>query len=178
MLAILDGTLTDASEARIPATDDGFLRGDGAFEVIRLYGGRPFALDDHLARLSRSAANLRLPLDADAIRAVCSVFVPPWMPSSRSGRGTPSSSTKTVLSSSSWCWPVWTSTSSARSRSRVDTAAAFTNCGRFPMTVRTRKGQAETPSSCSMYARIRAAAAWLSGPGVSGSAVPSMLAIG
>ena len=69
MLAILDGTLTDASEARIPATDDGFLRGDGAFEVIRLYGGRPFALEDHLARLSSSAANLRLPIDADAIRA-------------------------------------------------------------------------------------------------------------
>jgi branched-chain amino acid aminotransferase len=69
MLAILDGTLTDASEARIPATDDGFLRGDGAFEVIRLYGGRPFALADHLARLSNSAANLRLPLDLDAIRA-------------------------------------------------------------------------------------------------------------
>jgi branched-chain amino acid aminotransferase len=69
MLAILDGNLTDASEARIPATDDGFLRGDGAFEVIRLYGGRPFALDDHLARLANSAANLRLPLDPDAIRA-------------------------------------------------------------------------------------------------------------
>ena len=69
MLAILDGTLTDASEARIPATDDGFLRGDGVFEVVRLYAGRPFALDDHLARLANSAANLRLPLDADAIRA-------------------------------------------------------------------------------------------------------------
>jgi branched-chain amino acid aminotransferase len=69
MLAILDGTLTDASEARIPVTDDGFLRGDGVFEVIRLYGGRPYALDDHLARLGNSAANLRLPLAADAIRA-------------------------------------------------------------------------------------------------------------
>jgi branched-chain amino acid aminotransferase len=69
MLAILDGALTDASEARIPVTDDGFLRGDGAFEVIRLYGGRPFALDDHLARLSNSAANLRLPIEPEAIRA-------------------------------------------------------------------------------------------------------------
>jgi branched-chain amino acid aminotransferase len=69
MLAILDGTLGDASEARIPASDDGFLRGDGVFEVIRLYGGRPFALDDHLARIANSAANLRLPLDVDAIRA-------------------------------------------------------------------------------------------------------------
>jgi branched-chain amino acid aminotransferase len=69
MLAILDGTLGDASEARIPANDDGFLRGDGVFEVIRLYGGRPYALDDHLARIVNSAANLRLPLDVDTIRA-------------------------------------------------------------------------------------------------------------
>jgi branched-chain amino acid aminotransferase len=69
MLAILDGTIMDAAQARIPATDDGFLRGDGVFEVIRLYGGRPFALDDHLARLGNSAANLRLPVDLDAVRA-------------------------------------------------------------------------------------------------------------
>src|SRR5205823_5802936 len=38
-------------------------------EVIRLYGGRPFALDDHLARMERSAAGLRLPVDVDALRA-------------------------------------------------------------------------------------------------------------
>ena len=69
MLAILDGTVTDASQAQIPATDDGFLRGDGVFEVMRLYGGRLFALDDHLTRLGRSAANLRLPIDLDAVRA-------------------------------------------------------------------------------------------------------------
>jgi branched-chain amino acid aminotransferase len=69
MLAILDGTVTDASQTQIPATDDGFLRGDGVFEVMRLYGGRPFALDDHLTRLARSAANLRLPIDAEAVRA-------------------------------------------------------------------------------------------------------------
>jgi branched-chain amino acid aminotransferase len=69
MLAILDGTVSDASQARIPVADDGFLRGDGVFEVIRLYAGRPFALDDHLARLANSAANLRLPLDLEAVRA-------------------------------------------------------------------------------------------------------------
>jgi branched-chain amino acid aminotransferase len=69
MLAILDGTISEASEARIPADDEGFLRGDGVFEVIRLYGGRPFALDDHLARIQRSAANLRLPIDVDAVRS-------------------------------------------------------------------------------------------------------------
>jgi branched-chain amino acid aminotransferase len=69
MLAILDGNVGDASQASIPVTDEGLLRGDGVFEVIRLYGGRPFALDDHLARLQRSAGNLRLPLDVDAVRA-------------------------------------------------------------------------------------------------------------
>ena len=45
-----------AGEARIPVTDEGLLRGDGVFEVVRLYGGRPFALDEHLERLARSAA--------------------------------------------------------------------------------------------------------------------------
>src|SRR5262245_57260123 len=69
MLAILDGAVMPASEAVIPATDEGLLRGDGGFEVIRLYGGRPFALDDHLARMASSAANLRLPLDVDAVGA-------------------------------------------------------------------------------------------------------------
>jgi branched-chain amino acid aminotransferase len=58
-----------AAEATIPATDEGLLRGDGVFEVIRVYDGRPFALEQHLARLERSAFNLRLPLDVEAVRA-------------------------------------------------------------------------------------------------------------
>ncbi len=59
-LACLDGRVMPAGEATIPATDEGLLRGDGVFEVIRVYDGRPFALRDHLDRLERSAANLRL----------------------------------------------------------------------------------------------------------------------
>ena len=59
-LACVDGSFMPAHEATIPATDEGLLRGDGAFEVIRVYDGRPFAVPDHLDRIERSAANLRL----------------------------------------------------------------------------------------------------------------------
>jgi branched-chain amino acid aminotransferase len=59
-LACLDGKVMPADEAVIPVTDDGFLRGDGVFEVIRVYDGRAFALGAHLDRLESSAANLRL----------------------------------------------------------------------------------------------------------------------
>jgi branched-chain amino acid aminotransferase len=68
-LASLDGALVDESQAVIPATDEGLLRGDGVFEVMRLYDSRPFAIEDHLARMESSAANLRLPLDAAAVRS-------------------------------------------------------------------------------------------------------------
>jgi len=68
-LASLDGVVLPAAEARVPATDEGLLRGDGVFEVVRLYGGRPYALDAHLERLQRSADNLRLPIVLDAVRA-------------------------------------------------------------------------------------------------------------
>jgi branched-chain amino acid aminotransferase len=62
-LACLDGLITPAAEATLPVTDEGFLRGDGVFEVVRVYDGRPFALADHLDRIERSAANLRLGYD-------------------------------------------------------------------------------------------------------------------
>jgi branched-chain amino acid aminotransferase len=59
-LASLDGVIAPAGETTIPATDEGFLRGDGVFEVIRVYDGVPFALQEHLTRLGRSTTNLRL----------------------------------------------------------------------------------------------------------------------
>jgi branched-chain amino acid aminotransferase len=63
-LALLDGVVARADDTVIPATDDGLLRGDGAFEVIRVYDGRPFALASHLDRLESSAASLMLELPA------------------------------------------------------------------------------------------------------------------
>jgi branched-chain amino acid aminotransferase len=68
-LASLDGEIMPAAEATIPVTDDGLVRGDGAFEVIRIYDGIAYAMDEHLARLERSGRNLRLPVDAEAVRA-------------------------------------------------------------------------------------------------------------
>jgi branched-chain amino acid aminotransferase len=68
-LASLDGEIMPAAEAMIPAGDEGLIRGDGVFEVIRVYEGLPYALEEHLTRLNRSATNLRLPLDAEAVRA-------------------------------------------------------------------------------------------------------------
>jgi len=67
-LASVDGAIGPVEEARIPVADDGVLRGDGAFEVLRVYGGRPFALDDHFARLGRTCAGLRLHAELDALR--------------------------------------------------------------------------------------------------------------
>ena len=59
-LASLDGVTASALETSVPIADEGFLRGDGAFEVVRVYGGVPFLLAEHLDRMEGSAANLRL----------------------------------------------------------------------------------------------------------------------
>jgi branched-chain amino acid aminotransferase len=75
-LASVDGKLTPTTQALVPMKDDGLYRGDGAFEVIRLYEGRPFALADHLDRLVRSAASLRLEFDRVALeREIAALLV-------------------------------------------------------------------------------------------------------
>ena len=75
MLTSVDGQIADTSEAVIPAADDGLLRGDGVFEVIRLYAGRPFALDEHLDRLERSAAAIELPIERETFEAEISALL-------------------------------------------------------------------------------------------------------
>jgi branched-chain amino acid aminotransferase len=66
-LASVDGAVSSTAEATVPLKDDGLYRGDGAFEVIRLYEGRPFALADHVDRLVRSAAAIELEFDRAAL---------------------------------------------------------------------------------------------------------------
>ncbi len=62
----VDGRIGPVAEATVSITDDGFLRGDGAFEMLKLYGGRPFGMTDHLDRLDRSAAGIFLGYDRPA----------------------------------------------------------------------------------------------------------------
>jgi branched-chain amino acid aminotransferase len=62
-LCSIDGRIAPVAESTVSIADDGFLRGDGAFEVLRLYDGKPFALDDHLNRLARTAEGIFLEWD-------------------------------------------------------------------------------------------------------------------
>ena len=66
-IVYLNGTFVPKSEAVIPVEDRGFLFGDGVYEATPAYGGEPFLLDRHLARLSRSLRALRIDYDLDAM---------------------------------------------------------------------------------------------------------------
>ena len=68
----LNGEYLPIEAARISPLDRGFLFGDGAYEVMPVYGGRPFRLAAHCARLARSLAALRMddPLTPEQWRGV------------------------------------------------------------------------------------------------------------
>src|SRR6185295_19578587 len=59
-VAFINGAFVPLAEAKVSIEDRGFQFGDGIYEVIRTYNGRPFSLDAHLARLDRSATALNL----------------------------------------------------------------------------------------------------------------------
>ena len=59
-VAFINGAFVPLAEAKVSIEDRGFQFGDGIYEVIRTYHGRPFSLDAHLARLDRSARALNL----------------------------------------------------------------------------------------------------------------------
>lgn len=67
-LASVNGTITAPADAVVSIDDRGLLFGDAVYEALRVYGGRPFALDRHQARLRRSLTELRFNgVDIDAI---------------------------------------------------------------------------------------------------------------
>ncbi|MGH3046340.1 MAG: aminotransferase class IV [Gaiellaceae bacterium] len=70
-LAVGGRGLVHPDEPILHADDEAFLRGRAAFETVRVYGGRPFKLEEHLRRLSGSAARLGLAqADAEEFRSL------------------------------------------------------------------------------------------------------------
>ncbi len=69
-LACLNGELLPVDQARVPIWDRGFLFGDAVYEVMRIYQGRCWLEDQHMARLRRSLGELEFPaLDLDQLAA-------------------------------------------------------------------------------------------------------------
>lgn len=64
-LAWVDGVIVDIGEAKVSIEDRGYLFGDGVYEVIRVYNHKPFYLSEHLQRLERSAATIRINLPSN-----------------------------------------------------------------------------------------------------------------
>jgi D-alanine transaminase len=73
----LNGAFVPLSEARIPVLDRGFIFGDGIYEVVPVYDGRPFRLTQHLKRLERSLAAISIdnPFDEAGWRALIADLV-------------------------------------------------------------------------------------------------------
>lgn len=75
-LAVTGRGLVDPALPVVYADDEAFLRGRAAFETVRVYGTKPFRLEDHLKRLSDSARRLGLsPVDEDALRELIDAAV-------------------------------------------------------------------------------------------------------
>jgi len=64
----LDGKLIPREQAKISLYDYGFLYGYGLYETLRAYEGKPFRLDNHLARLRYSGNRLGIPVHTALIR--------------------------------------------------------------------------------------------------------------
>jgi D-alanine transaminase len=61
-IVYLNGEYLPLAKARVPVEDRGFLFSDGIYEVVRLYGAKPFRLEAHVQRFVHSAEGTRLPL--------------------------------------------------------------------------------------------------------------------
>jgi len=81
-VAITGRGVVDPASAVVPADDEGFTRGRAAFTTLRVYGGRPFRLREHLRRLQGSAERIGLSapdaaeVEQLALQAVAAAGVP------------------------------------------------------------------------------------------------------
>jgi len=75
-VAVAGRGLVDPREPVFAADDEALLRGRSVFETARVYGGRPYRIEEHLARFAVSAERLRLPApDADECRRLAEMVV-------------------------------------------------------------------------------------------------------
>src|SRR5215469_11395975 len=69
----LNGEYLPLADARISPLDRGFLYGDGAYEAMPVYGGRPFRMEAHCSRLTRSLGEIRMQ-DPHSRAQWCDIF--------------------------------------------------------------------------------------------------------
>jgi branched-chain amino acid aminotransferase len=67
-VAFVDDEIVPIGEARIPITDTGFLRSDATYDVVAVWKGSFFRLEDHLDRFLRGCEELRLRLPLERRR--------------------------------------------------------------------------------------------------------------
>lgn len=79
----LNGDYTDLAQAKVSVMDRGFIFGDGVYEVVPVYAGQLFRFDEHMARLERSLAEVRIgnPLSRDEWRGVAQRLIAMYAPS-------------------------------------------------------------------------------------------------
>jgi D-amino acid aminotransferase len=59
-VCVLNGVRMPLSEAMVPVLDRGYVFGDGIYEVLRFYRGKPWLEEDHFSRFARSLAEIRI----------------------------------------------------------------------------------------------------------------------
>jgi D-alanine transaminase len=59
-VVFLNGKFMPVEQAQVPVLDRGFIFGDGVYELVPVYSRIPFRMDEHLARLERSLAAVRI----------------------------------------------------------------------------------------------------------------------
>ena len=111
-IVYLNGDYVRLGDAKISVLDRGFIFGDGIYEVVPCYGGKPFLMQNHLARLQRSLKAIRLEtgrgiadwealvtdmLSRSGARGDCSVYLQVTRGVAKRDHGFPSDSQATVF---------------------------------------------------------------------------------
>jgi D-alanine transaminase len=86
-IVYVNGAYVPEEQATVSIFDRGFIFGDGVYEVVPTYGGRPFCFDEHMARLDRSLAALQIvnPLPKAQWLAIAMRLIAASSPETRAG---------------------------------------------------------------------------------------------